>query len=341
MAYKKKTVKVPVAEIVTQKIIDSLEGGVLPWRKPWRSVGGGSPISMSTGKRYQGINWWVLTLTGMFEGYSSPYWGTFNQILNRAKAQAEKDGREILVDNSGKRPFYFELIDGKKVPFIVVRKGEKGTQVLLWKQTTREVEKDGEIEEKKSVFMQYFTVFNSEQSDEDLGLPKPEPLPEFNALEAGEAVIAGMPQRPEIRHGGNRAYYDFIADFVGLPKKEQFEVTERYYVTAFHELVHSTGFKDRIGRDLDGFNMNPESYSKEELIAELGASILAMECGISNDEVVEQSAAYVGHWLEKLKDDRSMIIQAASAATKAADFILGRTDEPVVELTPVEEAVTV
>jgi antirestriction protein ArdC len=136
-----------------------------------------------------------------------------------------------------------------------------------------------------------------------------------------------MPQPPILKHGMTHAYYSPKEDCVGLPPRERFERTEGYYATVFHELVHSTGHEKRLKRstltEKSGFGSNP--YCKEELIAEMGAAFL---CGLAEigERTIDNSAAYLKGWLEQLRNDKTLIVQAAAQAQKAADFILGRTE---------------
>src|ERR1039457_2340718 len=144
-----------------------------------------------------------------------------------------------------------------------------------------------------------------------------------------------MPQPPVIKHGMTRAYYSPHEDCVGLPARERFERTEDYYSTVFHELIHSTGHEKRLKRftEAAGYGSNP--YCKEELIAEMGAAFL---CGLAEigERTIDNSAAYLKGWLEQLRHDKTLIVQAAAQAQKAADFILGNdTDDSAVSV-PVE-----
>jgi antirestriction protein ArdC len=292
MATKTKTkVKADPYQAVTDRIVEALEAGTVPWRKPWRSVNGIGPTSLSTGREYQGINVLMLSIAAFAGGYSSIYWGTYRQI-------AELGGQ--------------------------VRKGEKSTEAVLLKKV---VKKDGD--EDKSFFMlRTFAIFNADQADwpEGSKLPSEPARPEhkWTPVELAERIHLGMPMRPEVKHGGNRAYYSPLLDYVGMPELGQFDGAEPYYATLFHELVHATGHKSRIGRDgIEAFQTwGDENYSREELIAEIGAAILCTEAGI--EPRIDQSAAYIGGWLKVLKDDKKAIVAAASGAGKAVDFILDR-----------------
>jgi antirestriction protein ArdC len=146
-----------------------------------------------------------------------------------------------------------------------------------------------------------------------------------NRIEDCEKIVAGMPNRPAFEQS-DKAWYAPGRDVVGMPSIGLFRSSEEYYSTFFHELAHSTGHASRIGRD--GFesvqSFGSESYSREELVAEMGAAMLCGVTGIEN-RTIENSAAYLRTWIERLKSDSRLIVTAASAAQKAADYILGKT----------------
>ncbi|MGA9776718.1 MAG: zincin-like metallopeptidase domain-containing protein [Verrucomicrobiia bacterium] len=202
-----------------------------------------------------------------------------------------------------------------------VRKGEKACPVVFWKQTTTEDKESGE--QKKKYLLRFYHVFNISQCD---GLKiGTEPVQE-NVIAKPDEVVAGMPQPPAIKHGMAVAFYSPTDDCVGVPVRERFERTEDYYSTVFHELIHSTGHEKRLKRstltESAGFGSNP--YCKEELIAEMGAAFLCGQAEIA-ERTIDNSAAYLNGWLEQLRHDKMLIVQAAAQAQKAADFILGRT----------------
>jgi antirestriction protein ArdC len=198
-----------------------------------------------------------------------------------------------------------------------VKKGEKGTPVIFWK--FLEIEKDGEKDH--IPLLRYYTVFNVLQC-EGIDYPRPEAVTEFKAIDNAESLIKGFINPPKIQHsitGG--AFYSPSQDLINLPNRELFNSPPEYYCTAFHEMTHSTGHESR----LDRFDKNSparfggQDYSKEELIAELGAAML---CGISGISVtLENSAAYIQSWLKALKDDKTLIVYASGKAQKAADHI--------------------
>lgn len=252
---------------------------------PWRKPWRVLPPANLISKRpYRGINVFLLG----FAGYGSQYWLTFNQ--------AKQLGGNI-------------------------RRGEHGTKIVFWKFDTRETETpDGEIEERKFAFLRYFVVFNLEQTE---GLKALLDLPPAFPIESAESIVRGMPNPPAFEQDSRAAYIP-SQDVVAMPSRTAFSSQEEYYSTLFHELTHSTGHAKRLGRD--GFEtpqqFGSESYSKEELIAEMGSAML---CGVSGIEqsTLANSAAYLRGWINRLRGDSRLVISAATAAQKAADCIRG------------------
>ena len=151
-----------------------------------------------------------------------------------------------------------------------------------------------------------------------------------DVVETGaEAIIEGMPNRPAILHnGGDRAFYRPSTDTISLPHRSAFAEEEEYYSTTFHELAHSTGHKDRVGRvgieNIDHFGSG--QYGREELVAEMTAAFLGAHAGIS-PAVIANSAAYLGNWVKAIKEDTKMVVWAAGKAQAAADYILNQAQQ--------------
>lgn len=294
-----------VYEIITDKIIAALEKGVVPWKKPFST---GLPQNLVSKKEYRGIN--VLLL--MCSQYSAPYWLTFKQ--------AQSLGGSI-------------------------KKGEKGSPVVLWKFTDFiKKTKDNETEltaeagstkitgsaskgSKRYPLLRYYTVFNVEQC-EAITYPTPQNIVADiveceNIVEKTKCVI----------QDGAEAYYSPGSDTVTVPKKGYFQNMASYYSTMFHELSHWTGHQSRLNREgVQKVNFGSEVYSKEELIAEMGAAFLCAHTGIENDATVGNSSSYIGSWLRKLQEDKKMVIFAAAQAQKAAEFIIkGDNNEKIRE----------
>jgi len=275
-----------VYQIITDRIVSLLEEGTIPWHRPWH--GGPSherPANLKTGHQYRGIN--VFLLAAM--GYSSRYWLSFKQ----AKAMGGN-----------------------------VRKGERGTPIIFWRRFEVEDRKTGEP--KEVPMLRYYSVFNLDQVDGIEAPDAPEiPDREFTPIQRAQAIMDNMPNPPRIEHIQPRAFYRSDQDLVNLPKPEHFKSDVKYYGTAFHELVHSTGHEKRLGRrpsDVPRF-FGDREYSQEELVAEMGAAFLCSEAGIGQ-VLIEDQAAYIDNWISVLKGTPKMAIKAASAAQAAADYIL-------------------
>ena len=281
--------------IVTEKIINLLESGIVPWRRPWTSTG--MPRNLVSKKLYRGVNFFLLSASK----YVSPFWLTIRQAN-------ELGGH--------------------------VRKGEESTVVVFWKvddakQSTEDLDNeqtDGKT--RRRFLFRYYRVFNLEQCELPQTLldklPKTE-THEHDPIERAERIIADMPNRPEIQYTGSKAFYSSLTDRITLPPRELFTSAEEFYATSLHETVHSTGAKARLAREgiTEAAAFGSATYSKEELIAEMGSAYLCAEAGISN-AVIQNQAAYVAGWLKKLRDDRRLVILAAAQGQHAADYILGR-----------------
>lgn len=285
-----------VYEIVNSRILELLESGTVPWRKTW-NVGSSMPVNICSKKEYRGVNVFLLACMP----YSSPYWMTFKQCQ-------EKGGHII--------------------------KGQKSTPVIFWKWLDRKETEttDTDAVSGKIPMLRFYNVFNMEQTE---GIEPPVTtvtVNTFTPIERAEQIIAGMPLRPEIKHGGNRASYSPMLDYVKLPVRSSFELPEEYYSTCFHELSHATGHESRVGRKgvTETSYFGSHEYSKEELVAEMGAAFL---CGHANIEnTLENSAAYLAGWLKALKNDKTLLIHAAALAQKASDFILNVQPDVTEEL---------
>ncbi|EMI24074.1 ArdC family protein [Rhodopirellula europaea] len=298
---KQQTKRKPKRDIyqeVTDKIIGHLEQGTAPWRNPIRrGTGDGWPKNLDSGKRYRGINVFLLGLTSWERGYSSDFWMTFKQ--------ASAAGGQV-------------------------RKGEKGSLVTFWKMYAtkdRETGLDVEIP-----MLKHYTAFNLDQIEGIEAPDAPEPLSDrnpFEPIKAAERIVEGYISKPTIAHdGGGRAFYRPSTDTIHMPDQGRFDNPESYYSTLFHEITHSTGHSKRLDRGLDTklapFGSN--DYSKEELVAEMGAAFLSASAGIS-PPTIEQSASYLQSWINVLRGDKRLVVTAAASAQKAADLVLGTTFE--------------
>jgi antirestriction protein ArdC len=274
-------------EIITNRILDKMKTGLVPWRKPWKFQ---PPRNLVSKRPYHGINLLLLTLNE----FESPYFVTFHQ--------AKQLGGSI-------------------------KKGEHGTPVVFWKLLETPDTKRVNEEEKTKVipYLQYSTVFNLSQT-EGIQTPKDAPQP-LAPLAVCEQIIEGFTDKPETVHSLlPRAYYQPAMDRVHMPGKTNFFSIEEYYATLFHEYVHATGHEKRLNRHAQentNFDFGSKDYSREELVAELGSAFLCAEARIDNS-VIDNNTAYLSSWLRALEEDKKLIIYASAKAGKAVDYIRNR-----------------
>jgi antirestriction protein ArdC len=272
-----------VYSIVNERIIAHLEKGTIPWRQSWTNAG--LPKNIITGKYYRGIN--VMLLASLH--YRQNCFLTFKQVH----------------DLGG-----------------TVKRGEVSCPVIYWNWIEKKNKDTKEVE--KIPVLRHYNVFNIDQC-ENLPKERMPPISELpnDPINSCELILRNMNNTPEIHHKEHRAYYHPQRDYINLPDIKSFDKSTSYYGTLFHELVHSSGHKDRLNRK-ELVQNNPfgsKSYAIEELTAEMGACYLKSYAGIEIEEL-EDSSAYINGWLEKLKNDRSFLIHASAEAQKAVDYIL-------------------
>ena len=280
--------KLDVYQMVTDRIIELLEADTVPWKKPWTEVG--MPMNLVNKRPYRGINLWLL----LSLNYEHNLFLTFEQL---------------------------KALGGS------VLKGEKGHIVVFWKNTPKKPEeKDEQGNIKHIPILRYYKVFNVAQCrDIPQGPVSPTVFREYFPIAECEDIVKGMPGCPVIKHKEQRAYYNIAQDFINMPRKKSFTTAESYYCTLFHEMLHSTGHEKRLNRKsiTEMREFGSDTYSMEELIAEMGAAYLCSLTGIGDKEI-ENSAAYISGWLTKLKNDKRFVIQASGQAQKAVDLITNR-----------------
>ena len=291
--------KKSIHEQVTENIIAMLERGTLPWRRPWESSGTGLavPTNGISKRAYHGINRVILWTSALVDGYPIHVWATYKQIQ-------EAGGQ--------------------------VRKGEKGTRVMLYRplerndgnNTTDNAEGDSAAgDAKPSRIARMFTVFNLAQCD---GLAAPEQPETVTAdpIPAAREFLANV--KATVRHGGDRAGYMPSPDVILLPAMESFTSAEAYYATSLHEHIHWTGHTSRLNRNEKWAPFRNAAYACEELVAELGAAFLCAELSIKGE--LEHHASYLQNWLDVLKQDKTALFRAAADASRASEYLhsLGR-----------------
>lgn len=270
-----------VYELVTQKIIEKLEKGVVPWKVPFQNH---IAVNWKTQKPYRGIN--VLLL-------DPGEYATYKQIKQHG---------------------------GK------IKKGEKSQIAVFWK-WLEYPDEENEEEIKRIPFLRYYRVFEINTQVEGLKSKRKFVEYQHDPIEKAEQIIAGYKNPPKITFQPRGAWYRPSDDLVNMPDKKEFESIHEYYSTFFHELVHSTGHKKRLNRKgVINVERTSKEYAREELIAEIGASMLCGIAGIDN-EIIDNSASYIQYWLRRLKNDPKLVVHASQQAQKACDYILGEVNE--------------
>lgn len=269
--------KKSVYEIVTERILELLAAGVVPWRRPWVVSGAVNWISQLP---YRGINTLLLP---------PGEYATYKQITEA----------------------------GGSV------KGAKSQIVVFWRWLEKEDADTGEAEKKP--MLRYYRVFDIKDC-KGIKSKRKEIRFDHDPIAEAEAIVDGYADAPPIGFASGRAYYMPSPDRVSVPPIQDYPKAEEYYSTLFHELIHSSGHQSRLNRPgIEEYAaFGDENYSKEELIAEIGAAMLCATCGIDNS-TIENSAAYIQSWHRKLKNDPTLIVKAAGQAQKATDYILGTT----------------
>ena len=294
-----------IRDDVTARIIQALESNLLPWRRPWRTTAGGlQPArhsNITSRKPYSGVNPLLLELHAMRHGFQSRWWATWAAWKS-------------LGCNIRKRP-------------PEVEEGGWGAKVVFWKPITRKTVTDdqtGDEEDERFFVLKTYCLFNAEQVggeaaeqyqvDEEPSQPQAEP-----DFAPAEELIAAT--GADIRHGGERAFYDLAGDYVRLPSRDRFATLGAYYETALHELAHWSEPRQQFDRPKLG-------YAMCELVAEMAACFVASEIGVPQGEGLENHAAYVKSWLERMKGDRTFIFRAAKLADRTCDYLLSFVPKP-------------
>jgi antirestriction protein ArdC len=282
-----------IHEVITERFIQALEQGTVPWRKPWKQ--GGNPRNLVSNHNYQGINFFMLYLSN----HASPYWLTFRQ--------AHELGGSVRAGAESTPIIYYKLH----------AKTEANGQPVFTASGKPEMRP----------FLRYSNVFNLDQT-QNVKLPRhaQEQLQEKAkpiAIPTAEEMLSEIkPRICPIRHEGYQPYYNRNEDFIAVPTMEKFHTSEAYYQALFHEAAHATGHHSRLNRTF-GEKFGDPQYAKEELVAEMTASFLAHRCDILNERQFENSAGYVGGWIKKLREDKTLVITASSQAHRAFNYTLG------------------
>lgn len=290
----KQTEKKNVFEMVTARIVAQMEQGQIPWHKPWTCSGVDGAISHESGKPYSLVNQMLLGKDGE--------WLTFMQV--------QKEGGRIKV-------------------------GEEASFVVFWKQVTYEEEReDGEKVQHTVPVLKYYNVWHIDQTEgiEAKHAPSASTIKDkqVKTKRSAEKVISQYVQREGIRlindKPSNEAFYRPSDDTIVVPLMQQFDSSTEYYSTLFHEATHSTGHATRLNRLTKTAAFGSGVYSREELVAEMGAAYLCTLMGVETAKAMKNSAAYIQSWLRVLKNDPKMVVVAAGKAEAAVRYIMGEEE---------------
>lgn len=279
---------------ITNKLIAAIEADPGKPSMPWRRASGPlfMPVNALTKNPYNGINIVSLWVAAECLGYTAPVWATYRQ-WSELGAQ--------------------------------VRKGEKSSLVIFYKEYESEPDPDNADNDGKRRVARASYVFNASQVDGYTLPDAPKPLGPIERLQAVDGFIAATGAR--IEHGGDRAYYRPSTDHIQMPDEGLFRGTdtmtrsEGYYAVVAHELTHWSGAKHRLARDM-GKRFGDAAYAAEELVAEVASAFLCAELGITQDCRADH-AQYLAHWLKLLEDDSRAIFTAAAKASEAVAYLKG------------------
>lgn len=275
-----------VYQIVTSRIIDQLEKGTIPWKQPWMRIGG---------------------QVGAYNRVTKKSYSILNQMLLMEKGAGEYATKKQWQSLGGQ-------IKEEENPYIVV----------FWKlQKFEEETEEGETLERTVPLLRYYRVYHISQIDGVAPLPVKE-IPEKEGIKAGDELIKDYVIREGIRfddEGSDRAFYSLTTDSIVVPNIGQYNIAEEYYSTTFHEMAHSTGHPNRLGRNLT-HPFGSDRYAREELIAEIASCMLMNQIDMEIPKTFENSVAYIDGWTRAMEEDPKLIVNAAIQAEKAVKYIM-------------------
>jgi antirestriction protein ArdC len=302
-----------IRQSITSQIILALESGFPPWRRPWRlGKNAGGAANVISKRSYRGLNPILLDLASEKHGFSSKWWATFKQ---------------------------WKALGGRVMPRPDhVPPGKWGAQIVFWSPVTKKVENDqGDLEDDKFFVLRLYTVFNVDQVEgldhlragqSDTG----EPL----AVDYQPAEDAIAATGANIRSGGAKAFYSPSGDYIQVPPKATFESLDEYYGTTFHELCHWSEHSSRLNWSRKN---EQNTYAIGELIAEIGSCYVCRELGVPATDMTNH-IAYLGNWLQAMRNDPRFIFVASAQAGKSADYLLSFSRKPEDLPVPDDELVT-
>ncbi len=282
---------------ITDQIIAAIEAGADHPQMPWHSQGSiiERPINVASKRGYRGVNTVALWASAYCQHFTTGLWGTYRQWQDKG-AQ--------------------------------VRKGEKSSVIIFYKdvepgEQDQSASNDDERGNRRFI-ARASRMFNLAQVDGFVLDEIDETAAAITPCERAEQLITAS--GASIANGGTSAHYNRRTDCIAMPDRHRFVGTktstasESWYSTLLHELSHWSGAEHRLARTF-GERFGDDAYAMEEMVAELSAAFLCGDLGITVKPRPDH-ADYIGHWLRILKGDRKAIFTAASAANKAAEYLL-------------------
>jgi antirestriction protein ArdC len=280
-------VKADIYQAITERFVELLKRGTVPWQKSWLSV-----QNLISQKAYRGINSLLLGSTD----YQSPYWASFKQVVDL--------GGRVKKGEKSTPIIYYKILEKRdEVGNLVIREDGRPTRIP---------------------FVRWSNVFNLEQTEGITPPNNPKGQVQIQPNEKAASIVETAKLCP-IHHTGFAALYSPRDDIIRVPAPATFRSQEDYYHSLYHEMIHASGHLSRLNREGVALpaKFGSEPYCREELVAELGAAFLSNEAGILGQVQFENSAAYLNSWIQKLESDPRLIVSAASQAQRASDFIQG------------------
>ena len=307
-----------VFQRVTDQLLEAMEAGRIPWRKPWTDLG--AHRNVLTGHAYNGVNTLLLQVRALVSEYEYPLWLTLrqaNQLGGRIR-KGEKSQEIIFAQRK-------EVAAGATAAPQDEETADTGAA------------QQGRARPRVRFVWRSFRVFNVAQVD-GIAFAVPKPARVNDPIEAAEALWRGYAAAPKVVHQGGRAFYRPATDTITMPARDWFESPSAYYETLFHEGIHSTGAEHRLNRSTlaQATFFGDQNYSQEELVAEIGACLLMARAGLEPD--IQNSAAYLRGWTRRLREDKRLVVMAAKQAEKAALHIAPAPPQPAGPLVVGEEA---
>ena len=331
----------------TDMLIEKIQTLQGDWKKPWFSENSTQWPKNLSGREYNGMNSLLLMMHAEKEGYKLPVWATFDRIAGLNYTQG-KDGRTPAVDK-----------DGEKLPVVSINKGEKSFPVFITVFTVVDPETKEKIkyddykqmsEEERAKYkvypkLQVYNVFNVAQTNlqearpdlwkklEDANSPKKfEQVGEQFSFEPVDRMIKDNLWICPIKEvKGDNAYFSISRNEIVVPTRQQFINGESFYSNLFHEMGHSTGAENQLNRLKPGQTFGSAEYAREELVAELGAALVAQRYGMTKN-IKEDSAAYLKSWLNSLHESPDFLKTTLFDVKRSTGMITQRIDKIALDI---------